>query len=183
MDTFDQEFPWMRGWFVSPSIRPAGLPDIETYILAEIEARWDSEEKISLFNQLANQYGEAVDRALEQAVAANVLPEWQGVAADKPSHTLEEFMRILWEPLHEKGFDFTVQETPVGLQVDCRKCPLADWAKAHAGERWLYILGCGTDPYMLAGFNPALGFKRTRTLMQGHDRCDHTYARKPGDPV
>jgi len=37
------------------------------------------------------------------------------------------------------------------------------------------ILSCGRDGAMIAGFNPAIAFTRTRTIMAGASHCDFRY--------
>jgi hypothetical protein len=34
---------------------------------------------------------------------------------------------------------------------------------------------CEGDAPMASAFNPAIGFRRTKTLMEGHDCCDHIF--------
>ena len=43
---------------------------------------------------------------------------------------------------------------------------------------WLYHHTCSADEAMVSGFNPKIGFRRTKTLMQGDDYCDHYYYMK-----
>lgn len=44
----------------------------------------------------------------------------------------------------------------------------------HYMEMANYIF-CAGDPYIVEGFNPKMGFKRTKTLTLGDDCCDHFY--------
>ncbi|MFW9789019.1 MAG: L-2-amino-thiazoline-4-carboxylic acid hydrolase, partial [Candidatus Thorarchaeota archaeon] len=37
---------------------------------------------------------------------------------------------------------------------------------------------CNEDEHIVAGFNPSIKFSRTKTLMEGHDCCDHCYVMK-----
>jgi len=37
---------------------------------------------------------------------------------------------------------------------------------------------CQNDFYIAEGFNSKIGLKRTKTLMEGHDCCDHFYYMK-----
>lgn len=38
------------------------------------------------------------------------------------------------------------------------------------------ILSCGRDAAMIEGFNPAIAFQRTQTIMEGASHCDFRYA-------
>ncbi|TFH07921.1 MAG: hypothetical protein E4H14_07485 [Candidatus Thorarchaeota archaeon] len=40
---------------------------------------------------------------------------------------------------------------------------------------WGYSLYCVDDEYMVMGFNPKMEFTRSKTLMEGHDCCNHCY--------
>ena len=62
--------------------------------------------------------------------------------------------------------------------MNITKCPLADLAKEVNAEDWGYILYCCDDPNIVEGFNPEMDLKRTKTLMQGDDCCDHFYCMK-----
>ena len=42
------------------------------------------------------------------------------------------------------------------------------------------ILSCGRDGAMIEGFNPAIDFRRTQTLMEGAAYCDFRYQEKAG---
>lgn len=39
------------------------------------------------------------------------------------------------------------------------------------------ILSCGRDGAMIAGFNPAIAFSRTQTIMEGASHCDFRYSK------
>jgi hypothetical protein len=39
------------------------------------------------------------------------------------------------------------------------------------------ILSCSRDGSMIEGFNPAIGFSRTQTIMEGASHCDFRYRR------
>ena len=44
------------------------------------------------------------------------------------------------------------------------------------------ILSCSRDGSMVEGFNPAIEFRRTQTLMEGAPYCDFRYRATPGEP-
>lgn len=140
-------------------------------ILAREYTRWT----ISLLDGLKARLGHQVVTALDDMIAQDTLQEWEQKAAQEPGNTIEDLIRLLWEPLRAQGFEFTIERREDGVQMHCTRCPLADRAKAIGGAEWMVHLYCGTDPHMAAGFNPQMGFRRTKTLMEGHDCCDHFY--------
>jgi predicted ArsR family transcriptional regulator len=123
-----------------------------------------------LEEQLGPQVVEVVERISGEAIRAR----WAQIA-EKEGNTIEDFIRVLWEPLRAEGFEFTSEVVEGGVQMRCTRCPLVDLAREIDAADWLYRLNCGSDPHMVAGFNPKMGFRRTKTLMQGDDCCDHFY--------
>ena len=47
--------------------------------------------------------------------------------------------------------------------------------KEHGLEEFGYLLSCGRDFDLLAGFNPNIEFTRTQTIMEGAAYCDFRF--------
>lgn len=124
---------------------------------------------------LEQRLGAQVAGAVDDLVAQDVRAEWAERAAREGSNTIDDLIRLLWEPLRAQGFEFTHEKTPDGVQMRCTRCPLADIAREINGAAWMFKLTCATDEHSTAGFNPKIGFRRTKTLMEGDDHCDHFY--------
>jgi hypothetical protein len=78
--------------------------------------------------------------------------------------------------LYAKVLTFEVVEnTPKAAEFKVSECL---WAKtfreAKAGDLG-YALVCDSDYAAAEGFNPKMRMIRTKTLMQGHDCCNHRY--------
>jgi len=97
------------------------------------------------------------------------------IAQREKSCTIDDLIRILWEPLKARGFEFSIEQKGKGIQFRCTKCAHHDLAREINGTDWMFYLKCASDPYIVEGFNPKIVFHRTKTLMQGHDCCDHYY--------
>jgi predicted ArsR family transcriptional regulator len=117
---------------------------------------------------------EAVD-AVSETIAEATREQWAGIAQEARDNRIEDLVQALWEPLREMGFEFTVEQQKDGVQMRCTRCPLSDQAHEVEATKWGYHLYCATDPHIVAGFNPQIGFRRTKTLMEGDDCCDHFY--------
>ncbi len=117
---------------------------------------------------------EALD-ALDETVAEATREQWAGIAQKAGSNGIEDLIEQLWDPLCEIGFEFTIEQQKDGVQMWCTRCPLSDQAHKVGATKWGYHLYCATDPHIVAGFNPKIGFRRTKTLMEGDDCCDHFY--------
>lgn len=133
---------------------------------------------IKLLDTLKIQYGSEIAEVVKDLVAKEEHRHWTWIARQEESHTIDDFIHLLWDPLPSIGFEFAVKQQEDGTQMDCRHCPISDLAQAIGGTEWLYIIECGRDLHNVSAFNPKIGFRRTKTLMEGHDSCDHFYFMK-----
>ena len=147
-------------------------------IFDEIAANWKDGEVIAILNDLQQRYGAKVAEVIDLVVSVNTRSGWAKIGQQQASRTIEDFIRLLWDQLPALGFEFTSTTTADGVQMHCTRCPHVALGEALNGKTWLYHLVCGGDPHMVAGFNPDMGFRRTKTLMQGDDCCDHYYFMK-----
>jgi predicted ArsR family transcriptional regulator len=137
--------------------------------------REHTERLLWLLNGLEDRLGDQVVEAVDDIVEHDVREGWKQISERESSHTIEDFIRLLWEPLPEQGFEYTSEKTDKGYQMCVTTCPIANLAKELNARDWLYALNCATDPLMVEGFNPKIGFRRTKTLIEGDDCCDHFY--------
>jgi hypothetical protein len=175
-DPIEKNLPWITPWFTSPDLAAMNLDIQERQILDEISSRWKTTDKIKLFNSLGERFGnDIVGSVIDKVVAAHIKPEWEELAIKQPSRTIDDLIRLLWEPLPEQGFSLTIEKLANGVQIHCTQCPHADLGRQIGGADWLFHLVCSGDPHTTAGFNPRIGFRRTMTLMEGLASCDHFY--------
>jgi predicted ArsR family transcriptional regulator len=128
-----------------------------------------------LLDGLEQRLGAAAVEALDETIAESTREQWAGIAREVEDNGIEGLIQALWEPLREMGFEFSVERQTDGVQMRCTRCPLSDQAHEVGATKWGYHLYCATDPHIVAGFNPRIGFRRSRTLMEGDDCCDHFY--------
>ena len=133
---------------------------------------------INILNKLKKRFGAEVNEVVNDLVKEEESRHWAYIAQQEETHTIENFIHLLWEPLPSIGFEFVVEKLADGTQMGCSRCPIYDLAKAIDGTEWLYLIECGRDLYNASSFNPNIGFHRTKTLMEGHDCCDHFYFMK-----
>jgi len=68
-----------------------------------------------------------------------------------------------------------VEDTKTAFELNITECIWADtFHKAKAGDIG-YAWVCWGDYAWAEGFNPKIKMVRDKTLMQGHDRCNHRY--------
>ena len=133
-------------------------------------------QQIMLLNALKDKFGSAVVDVVQQTNSKALCHVYLMQATGEG--TIEDLINVLWEPLRSKGYEFTVEHSDKGVQMKCTVCPFAALYKNLGGAEWGYHLYCAADEYLVEGFNPAIGFNRTKTLMEGHDCCDHFYFMK-----
>jgi predicted ArsR family transcriptional regulator len=103
------------------------------------------------------------------------MQEWKKKAEEHGDNSIEALVKVLWEPLSNRGYEYTMEKTDAGVQMTCTKCPGADIGlRLGVGEQ-LYYMFCKNDWSIVEGFNPDIGFTMTKTLMQGDDCCNHFY--------
>jgi predicted ArsR family transcriptional regulator len=169
---------WFENW-LPQSKDLFGDQDQDHYtIYQELTANWRRQNPITLLNALQERFGLQVKDVLERIVATNVPRDWVAVARQRGSNTIEDLIQVLWEPLIPKGFEYTLEKRDDGVQMSCTRCPFYELGRALNGTEWLYYLVCLNDLYIVEGFNPNMGFRRTKTLMEGHECCDHFYFMK-----
>jgi predicted ArsR family transcriptional regulator len=130
---------------------------------------------VFLLRGLQQRLGDPVVAAVDDTMSGAIRAEWARLAAQNGSNTIGDLIRLLWEPLRAQGFEYTQEQRADGVQMRCTRCPMADGAHEMNIADWMFRLDCGADEHIVAGFNPKIGFRRTKTLMQGDDCCDHFY--------
>jgi predicted ArsR family transcriptional regulator len=177
-DAFRRLYPWLTDWFQRPNA--ALFTDAEQKEIAtELGRRWGVEHPIAVLNELWTRFGAKVASVVRGIVHENARRDWVEIAARQPGRGIEDLIRLLWEPLGKAGFEFTSEKRSDGVQFRCTRCPHVAVARQLGAEDWMTLLLCGADFGMVAGFNPTMGFRRTQTLMEGHDCCDHFYSMMP----
>lgn len=132
-------------------------------------------DKILLVRALRERFGNAVDDVVATAVANKERKRFEGLPIPKEERTIERLIDVLWEPFRAMGMEYTMERTPDGVQMRCRACPGARLYDKLGAKDVGFLMCCAADEALTEGFNPNIGFRRTRTLMEGHDECDHFY--------
>lgn len=127
------------------------------------------------FKLMKEHYGDEVYQVLKKSHAERIYSRFSKLAEENGDTSIEAFARHIWEELPAMGFEYTQEQTDLGIQMKCTKCPPAEIAKRLGITEMMFYMCCEQDQFMPDGFNPSIGFKRTKTLMQGDDCCDHFY--------
>lgn len=89
--------------------------------------------------------------------------------------SLPGFVKMFWGPL-KKSLQYEEQwEGEHKVRFKVTRCTVCEACKKAGLTDIGYHVYCMTDPAVIRGINPDIGFERTHTLMQGDDYCDHCY--------
>jgi predicted ArsR family transcriptional regulator len=174
-DFVAEQLGWLDAILTHPENRTLFEAENQLAIENELSTRWVQENRLVLLNELAATFGESdVFAVLEKIIYANCKRNWaeNGREGD---NSLNQFIKILWEPLRDMGFEYSIEKEGNKTQFRVTRCPMADFAKKAGVKKWFYRLLCLTDEPSVVGFNSSVTFSRTRTLMEGAAYCDHCY--------
>jgi len=134
---------------------------------------------VPLMEQMARQVGrEKLIEMLKQAASDAAAERMQKRAEELQPRTPAVFVSPLKNPQRFTRHALTlevVEETEKAAELSVTECL---WAKtfreAHAADIG-YAVSCHPDYASARAFNPSMKMIRTKTLMQGHDCCNHRF--------
>lgn len=133
------------------------------------------QQQIGLLNALRAEFGDGVAGVVRAKASSDSCAMFRALSEKTGKNSIDDLVALLWEPLRAKGYAFTMEKVDGGVRMHCTACPFAAMYRAMGGAEWGYALYCAADEDLTKAFNPKIGFKRTQTLMEGHDYCDHEY--------
>jgi predicted ArsR family transcriptional regulator len=134
---------------------------------------------IRLMKNLAEELGkDRFDALLKKVASRTTAQQAKQQAAKQGRNDLAAFIAPLKSKdslfAHALTFAF-VEDTEKAVEIKVTECL---WAKTFrdAGAADIgYAAMCHTDFALAPAFNPKMKMIRTKTLMQGHDCCNHRY--------
>lgn len=105
-------------------------------------------------------------------------------AASAPDRTFQSFTATFRPPNYANQLTHEiVEDTDSAFGLRVTECVWASvFREAGLGGDVGHAAICNMDYHWPQAFNPAIRMERTRTLMQGHDHCNHRYVSGPGRP-
>jgi hypothetical protein len=101
----------------------------------------------------------------------------QAMAEIRQDASLPAFADTLEPWTRDGALEMTVTErTDTRLSFDVTRCRYAEMYRALGIPELGAVLSCNRDAALIEGFNPAVHFTRTLTIMQGASHCDFRYA-------
>ncbi|MHA1138363.1 MAG: L-2-amino-thiazoline-4-carboxylic acid hydrolase [Candidatus Thorarchaeota archaeon] len=141
------------------------------------EARSKPKQLKALLEKYENEFGAEAEQRVLDIIAENTRESWAEIAEERGNNDIEGILDTLWKSFVSVGGEFTVERTENSAQIHCTRCPMADTYTKIGKPEYGLIFHCSTDPHIVAGFNPEMEFKITKTLMKD-DCCNHYYRLK-----
>ncbi|MFX1512474.1 MAG: L-2-amino-thiazoline-4-carboxylic acid hydrolase [Promethearchaeota archaeon] len=138
------------------------------------QSRRDPKKLNLLLDEWEKDFGDEYNQIAEELVAEHIRSAFSKLSSEKGLSSLDDLIRLLWEQWTEA--EFTIERTKTTVQIYCTKCPIADFYRSINKEKYGLLFHCSEDPFIVEGYNPKIKFKRTKTLMNGDDHCDHFYS-------
>ncbi len=147
-------------------------------LVTEIRTARSKPKKLKdLLEKYENEFGSEAEQRVLDIIAENTRAAWKEIAEERGNNDIEGILDTLWKSFVSVGGEFTVERTENSAQIHCTRCPMADTYTKIGKPEYGLIFHCSTDPHIVAGFNPEMEFKITKTLMKD-DCCNHYYRLK-----
>jgi hypothetical protein len=131
-------------------------------LLAAMERHLGREAALAILREAVVEMARATGAAMAQE---------QGGAPD-----LADFAAILprWQADDALAIEF-LRATPAHLDFNVTRCRYAEMYRELGIPELGAVLSCNRDGEFCRGYNPAIGFERSQTIMQGAPHCDFRY--------
>jgi hypothetical protein len=108
-DAFYAHVFWLDEWFTPDKHDILHFADQNQHaIFDELTIlHWQGSDVIAQLNALQERLGAKVIEVIEMVVAENARRDWTEIARRETSHTIDDLIRLLWEPGRERGCEYT----------------------------------------------------------------------------
>lgn len=118
---------------------------------------------------------EMLNKASSETAALSI----QKVAKSMPKNDLAAFVSPLKQPDHFWSHVLTfkiIEDTEKAFEISVAECLWAKAFRSMNSQDIGYASICFPDYAIARAFNPKMKLIRSKTLMEGHDCCNHRYA-------
>lgn len=140
--------------------------------------RMQTNAAMQLIRSLRRELGDAeLIRLLNLFSAERGRQAGEQQAARAPDRSFQTFVQVFRPPnMADSLIHEVVEDTEKVFGLEVRECLWADlFHEAGLGGEVGHAAVCNMDYYWPPAFNPDFKMERTKTLMQGHDICNHRY--------
>lgn len=172
-----RHFGWVRELLNQELDKDFHCEPVESEILHQLKSNWREDNSLELLGELDEKYGKAAKQTVAEFLKANILRNWAaiGVKEARQGSEIDDFIRVFWEPLQKRGFEYTLKNEDGIVAFTVTRCPIFELAEKTGMHEWFYNMACLSDYYIAPSFSCRIGFARTKSLMQGDECCNHTY--------
>jgi hypothetical protein len=130
---------------------------------------------VSLIDSFARELGQ--EKALQVASAAIRVDAREAGKTmalkfgGNSTHELLQVVKQIWAAEDALVYDI-LEQTDRMLSFDVTRCRYAELYSRLGIKEYGYCLSCNRDESLISGFNPHMKLVRTRTIMQGGEKCD-----------
>ncbi len=134
-------------------------------------------EFIKLAGSLEKEMGrEKLIEFLKAKTTAELLQVGRRQAEQSPDQSFATYVQTFKSPSYEKTLTMAiVEDTEKAFELKVTECIWASTFLAAKAEEIGFAAVCFGDYAWAEGFNPKIKLIRDKTLMEGHDRCNHRY--------
>lgn len=134
---------------------------------------------VQIMNALAKKIGkEKFIKMLKDASAETAAAGSKQLAKSLPKNDLAGFVSVLKKPDYFWKHALTleiVEDTETTFEVKITECIFDKTFHDFKAPDIGYAMVCHADFAMARAYNPKMKLTRTKTLMQGHDFCNHRW--------
>jgi predicted ArsR family transcriptional regulator len=180
-DGYQDFFGWITPLLARPLEDVCAIGSEEHEIVTALRDEWGQRDTAELLRALTARYGDRAPQAVRRWLEAHIVKDWAAIGRTeaRPGSEIEDFIRLLWAPLTGLGFEFSITRTAGSAAFRVTRCPVHELASRSGLPEWCDVLACSTDPHTATAFSPRIAFSRTKTLIAGHECCDHRYDYRP----
>ena len=109
-DYIAEQIEWLDGIITDAENTSLFSGETHSAIQKELAERWTEENRLALLNDLSDRFGEEeVLAVIDKIIYTNCRKGWEQVGKEK-SNSLDNFIKMLWGPLQEEGFEYSFEK-------------------------------------------------------------------------
>ena len=149
------------------------ISEVGILVRREIEALM----AVPLIEAFSEETGREQALAIARKVVSSLAEEsGRSLARQFGGNSLKDFAGVFSIFNKSGALDFEVVEsTDTSLVINVKRCLYAEMYERSGLAGYGFLLSCGRDYALAAGFNPAIKLTRTQTIMEGADCCDFLF--------
>jgi len=162
-----------------------GAPEPSSGFGAKADMTWEQVFRFAhlgyaqILKKLSAEIGhDRFDKMLREAASEEVARSVTALTKSVPERNIAAFaLYMKTQPIYRSALVWNVvEESPTAFEIHVSQCLWAKTFRAQDAAEIGYARICYPDYAASEAFNPKMKMIRTKTLMQGHDCCNHRWA-------